>query len=93
MVARPPKGSQPSSGGSVVPVTPVAFLPAVDRSSAAPDGNCVLAVTVYADRADRLELWNTFFADVSSFRVTWVTDKANGDVIPLHAWGNRARRR
>lgn len=68
---------------------PVAFIPSVDQSSAAPDGSCVLSVTVYAHRPDRFERWNTFFTTLSSPQVRWVSDEVDGELIPLRAWRKR----
>ena len=49
------------------------------------DGGCYWSVSVFADRTERLALWNVFaVSDLSG--VTFVLNAIDGEFIPLKAW-------
>ena len=66
---------------------PIAFNAAVDGQIFV-DGRCFWSVAVFANRPERLELWNVFAVSPRD-GVSYVDDPTVGEFITLKAW--RAR--
>ncbi len=63
---------------------PVAFGESVDKQVVL-DGRCYWAVSVFANRPERLELWNIFYVQ-SKGRQMLVQDPMSGQAISLEQW-------
>lgn len=63
---------------------PVAFGAPIDKEVVI-EGRCYWSVSVYADRPERLELWNVFFVRRAE-KVALVQENVSGTPIPLAAW-------
>ena len=63
---------------------PVAYGEPVDKQVLV-DGQCYWSVTVYANRPERLELWNVFYVSVTDLHVL-IEDPVDGESIPLDTW-------
>ena len=66
---------------------PVAFGSFTDKRVLV-KGKCYWSVSVYADRADRLELWHVFLVRRSSARV--LIENTEGERVPLAQWRKRS---
>ncbi|MCG2595158.1 hypothetical protein LZ009_20455 [Ramlibacter sp. XY19] len=62
---------------------PVSVVPEVDKKQMV-GSRCYWSVTVYANRPERLELWNVFFVELNG-RHMLVSDP-NGDEVSLNQW-------
>ena len=63
---------------------PVAFGESVDKQVVL-DGRCYWSVSVFANRPERLELWNIFYVQ-SKGRQVLVQDPMSGQAISLEQW-------
>ena len=63
---------------------PVAFGESIDKQLRL-QGRCYWSVSVYANRPERLELWQIFYVDANGKRVL-VQDLVSGVAIPLQQW-------
>ncbi len=67
---------------------PVAFGESVDKQVLL-DGQCYWSVSVFANRPERLELWNIFYVQSKGKRVL-VQDPVSGEAISLEQWRTHA---
>lgn len=72
---------------------PVTTVPDLNSTESTSTDLCAIAVTVYADRTDRLELWQIFFTNLSGTHVIGVSDPATGEMISLSQWRHQQSRR
>jgi hypothetical protein len=68
---------------------PVAYGQSLDQQLVL-DGTCYWSVSVYADRPERLELWNVFYVEDKGKRIL-VLDPLSGEAITLQAWRARGK--
>ena len=66
---------------------PIAFIAEFDRQVVV-EGRCYWSVSVYANRPERLGLWNVF-AVRDPGGVTYVDNPIDGTFIPLKAWRSK----
>lgn len=66
---------------------PVAFGESLDKQERL-DGRCYWAVSVYANRPERLELWHIFYVEADGKRLM-VQDPVSGDAISLQKWRSK----
>lgn len=69
---------------------PVAFGESVDKQILL-DGRCYWSVSVFANRPERLELWNIFYVQ-SKGKSVLVQDPVSGEAISLEQWRTNSMR-
>jgi len=68
---------------------PAALGAVVDREAIV-NGVCYWSVSVYADRTERLEMWNVFYVRRPN-NVSLVQDPTSGEPISITAWREKMR--
>jgi hypothetical protein len=63
---------------------PVAYGESMDQQVAL-EGRCYWSVSVYANRPERLELWNVFFVEAKG-KGLLVQDPESGEAVSLQEW-------
>ena len=69
---------------------PVAYGESMDQQVAL-EGACYWSVSVYANRPERLELWNVFYVESKGKRVM-VQDPESGEAVSLQTWRSNTER-
>ncbi len=67
---------------------PVAFGESIDKQLRL-RGRCYWSVSVYANRPERMELWQIFYVEANGKRML-VQDPVSGMAISLHQWRSQS---
>ena len=69
---------------------PVAYGASMDKQELL-HGNCYWSVSVYADRPERLELWQVFYVEIAGKHLL-VQDPVSGEGVSLRKWRSTKKR-